>query len=168
MQREHAGVVGAGAFFGEEAGATDFAGEWMEVLQGFARAGFGGVLNGLDHGRCLIGCTGDLDFHLGHHVGCIFSPAVNFGLTLLPAKAFNLSHSHTRHTKRGERLAYRVQLVRFKNGYNIFHAHPHLVCAVQYANAVPENAKDAKQGVLRILRRECARDAHINCLLFNQ
>jgi hypothetical protein len=40
--------------------------------------------------------------------------------------------------------------VRFNNGYNIFHAHPHLVCAVQYANAVPENEKHEKRVVLRI------------------
>jgi len=42
-QREHAGVVGSGAFFGEEAGAADFAGEWLEVLQRVACASFGGV-----------------------------------------------------------------------------------------------------------------------------
>lgn len=56
MQREHAGVVGAGAFFGEEAGATDFAGEWLEVLQGFARAGFSSVGGGggiVDAGEAL-------------------------------------------------------------------------------------------------------------------
>ena len=56
MQREHAGVVGSGAFFGEEAGATDFAGEWLEVLQGFACAGFGGVGGGggiVDAGEAL-------------------------------------------------------------------------------------------------------------------
>jgi hypothetical protein len=43
MQREHTGVVGAGAFFGEEAGATDFAGQWFEMLQRGEGTGFGGV-----------------------------------------------------------------------------------------------------------------------------
>ena len=45
-EREHAGVVGTGAFFGEKAGASDLAGQWFEVLQSGACAGFGGVGSG--------------------------------------------------------------------------------------------------------------------------
>ena len=66
----------------------------------------------------------DLDLQLGHHVGRIFGPAVNLGLALLPPEALDLGHGHAADPDLGQRLAHLIELERFDDCNDQFHAAP--------------------------------------------
>ena len=51
----------------------------------------------------------------------VFRAAVDFGLTLLSAKAFHLSHRQTLYAKRGQRFSHFVQLEGLDDSHNEFH-----------------------------------------------
>src|SRR3546814_5851029 len=63
-------------------------------------------LDGLDHLCCDLVARGDLDLHLGQHVGRILGPAIDFGLALLPAKALDFGHGHSGYADVAKRLAH--------------------------------------------------------------
>ena len=86
------------------------------------RTGFCRCLDRFNNPRCGIAAAGDFDLDFGDHIGGVFGTTINFGLAFLAAKTLYLGHGHSRYAETSQRFAHLVQLMRFDNGNNIFHA----------------------------------------------
>src|ERR1700738_4130066 len=83
----------------------------------------GARVRGDDLNRLVRKLGGDRDFdpQLGQKIHDIFGAAIDFGVTLLTAIAFDLGHSHAVHTDGRQRLADLVQLEGFDDRDDEFH-----------------------------------------------
>ena len=71
--------------------------------------------------KFALGAGGDLELHLGQHVGRVFGPPVNLGLAFLPAEALHFRNRHAGDADRAKRLAHFVELERLYDRYDELH-----------------------------------------------
>jgi len=113
VQRSRAGFAGA-----DPHGVLDRNHEDLAVAD---LAGAGGGLHGL-HGACHGGVVDDrFQLYLRHEVHLVFGAAVDFGLTLLPAIAFDFRDRQTFNARLDQRFAHVVELEGFDDRNDEFH-----------------------------------------------
>ena len=67
----------------------------------------------------------DLDLHLGQEAHGVLGAAIDLGLALLAAEAFDLADRQALDAERGQRVAHLVQLERLEDRHDHFHCrHP--------------------------------------------
>lgn len=84
-------------------------------------AGFGGLHQRLDDSGELI--VIHKDFHLGfwQKIHGVFAAAVDFSVSTLSAKAFDLCDSHAMNSCFSQRFMNFLEFMRFNNGFDFFH-----------------------------------------------
>ena len=87
-------------------------------------AGLGGADDGVDHLVDAVGRHRHLDPDLGQEVHRVFGAAVDFGVALLAAVAFDLGHGHAVHADRDQRVADFLELEWLDDGDDQFHGLP--------------------------------------------
>ena len=84
-------------------------------------AGLGGFDDCI-HRRVDLAVTEDhFNFYLWQEVDCVFAAAINFGVSFLPSKAFDLRHGHAFDANTGERLFNIFELEGLDNGLDLLH-----------------------------------------------
>jgi hypothetical protein len=80
------------------------------------------LADGLDDlvGKPIV--DGNFELRLRHILHGVFRPAINLGLSLLPAESAHFGHRQALHADGGERLAHRIETVRLDDCNDIFHA----------------------------------------------
>src|SRR5438093_593817 len=68
-----------------------------------------------------IGRHHHFDFYLREKIHRVLAPSVDFGVSLLPAKPFDLGDSHPFDAKLGQRFFHLFELERFNDGFQFFH-----------------------------------------------
>src|SRR6478735_1786974 len=84
-------------------------------------AGAGSRRNRLDRAVDEIACDRHFDFQLRQEAHGIFGAAVDFGVALLAAVAFDLGYRQTVHADGGEGVAHLVQFERLYDRHYYFH-----------------------------------------------
>src|ERR1019366_3527147 len=85
-------------------------------------AGARGLLNRLDRGLEPGIRHHDFDFHLGQKIHDIFGAPVKLGMALLAAETLGLGHRDALHADFLQRFFHFIELERFDDGFNLFHA----------------------------------------------
>jgi len=75
-----------------------------------------------DDFRDLLVAYDDLELHLGKKIDDVFGAAVELGVAFLAAETLHLGHRQAGDTDFGERLAHFVELERFHDRFDFFHA----------------------------------------------
>ena len=68
-----------------------------------------------------FGADGDFDLELGQEAHGVLGAAIDLGVTLLAAVAFDLGNGHALHAERGQRLAHLFELERFDDRRDELH-----------------------------------------------
>src|SRR6266540_151810 len=83
--------------------------------------GLGGAADRVDRLLDQVVADHDLDFHLGQEVDDVFRTAIEFGMSLLPAKALGFGHRDTLQSDFLKRLFHLVELEWLDDGFNLLH-----------------------------------------------
>src|SRR6185312_14023790 len=98
-------------------------------------AGLGAIRDRIDHLILAVVGNHDFDFHFRQEVHRVFGAAIEFGVPLLAAVAFDFGDREALHAERGQRVADILKLEGFDDGDYEFHAHPRAALRVRTADA---------------------------------